>query len=483
MKKCIDCNLSKSHFSNKPTKVQVPVINNELATGQQYNLPINILKEKIEQGYTFTPALIATTYNGVISRIQESWTSQQLFALDIDDITNVPELINKCIKLGLKPFLVYRSFSWTPNNPKYRLLFKTIDPVNDYRVAKVILLALMNIFDESDKACKDLSRLFFGTKFESSFYNPDYDLDLNILFNALEEKFNEDKKNASSKQDNFCKKTGCLGIVNKRFAVTDNPELLSNANLEVVKFGNLYFGFAVSEADVKYKKMIIKNNKQDQYIPRKIKIENDYPMVDHFDFNKLYKRCRLWKSFCAGEEKVEYPQLVRIMMNIIHVKGGENKFLTSLTDVIEVNPLLYDTPLTDKISKMQSCMKGFRRQNYKPASCYETSSLEACPYCDTCKHGANMLVTAEVQKNEIVKLSQTTQSGIHDIKIAEAQLNSLITSAYGKQGFYCIKAPVGLGKTKEYLLLAQPGDVIATPNHELCADVCRRLRKQCQNQC
>ena len=478
MKKCIDCNLSKSHFSNKPTKVQVPVINNELATGQQYNLPINILKEKIEQGYTFTPALIATAYNGVISRIQESWTSQQLFALDIDDITNVPELINKCIKLGLKPFLVYRSFSWTPNNPKYRLLFKTIDPVNDYRVAKVILLALMNIFDESDKACKDLSRLFFGTKFESSFYNPDYDLDLNILFNALEEKFNEDKKNASSKQDNFCKKTGCLGIVNNRFAVTDNPELLSNANLEVIKFGNLYFGFAVSEADVKYKKMIIKNNKQDQYIPRKIKIENDYPMVDHFDFNKLYKRCRLWKSFCAGEEKVEYPQLVRITMNIIHVKGGENKFLTSLTDVIEVNPLLYDTPLTDKISKMQSCMKGFRRQNYKPASCYETSSLEACPYCDTCKHGANMLVTAEVQKNEIVKLSQTTQSGIHDIKIAEAQLNSLITSAYGKQGFYCIKAPVGLGKTKEYLLLAQPGDVIATPNHELCADVCRRLRKQ-----
>lgn len=471
-------NLSKSHHKSKPTKKQVPKLSIELEHGQQIGVDINLLKERIEEGYTFTPALINTPYNGVLSRIQECWTNQQIFGIDIDDISDDKELIDKCIRLGIKPFLVYRSFSWKPNKPKYRLLFKTNEPVTDYRVAKVVLMALMNIFDESDKSCKDLSRLFFGTKFKSSFYNSDYVLDLANLFTRLEEKFIKDTKNGSSKQTTFCKNTGCLGIINNRFAITDNKELLLGSNFDIVSFNNLYFGFAVSEDEVKYRKTTNKVTDCEKYKPAKIKVNNDFKMIDHFDFCKLYDRCQLWRMFCDAEEKVEYPQLVRIMMNIIHAKGGEDKFLTILTNVMEEQPALYDTPLVDKIGKMQSCMKSFRRQNYKPASCDGTSSLDACPFCEECHHGANMLVTTEVQKNEIVVLSQTNKHDIKDRVQAEAMLNNLITSAYGTIGLHFIQSPVGLGKTEEYLKLAKSGDVIATPNHDLCLDVCRRLRNK-----
>ncbi|WP_394884287.1 hypothetical protein [Clostridium butyricum] len=65
--------------------------------------------------------------------------------------------------LGVPPAFYYESFTSTKETPKFRLVFLVKNPVSDVRIRNVIQMALMTIMPESDKACKDLSRLFFWT--------------------------------------------------------------------------------------------------------------------------------------------------------------------------------------------------------------------------------------------------------------------------------------------------------------------------------
>lgn len=130
--------------------------------------------EKITQGYSFTPAVL------IGGSKAENWQYQQVFGIDIDnedknvkgthdktraaDPLTVERVLNRCNEWGIKPALIYETFSSTPEWQKFRVLFIGGTAITDKQQAVNILKSLMEIFPECDQSCKNLDRLFFGGK-------------------------------------------------------------------------------------------------------------------------------------------------------------------------------------------------------------------------------------------------------------------------------------------------------------------------------
>lgn len=130
--------------------------------------------EKVTQGYSFTPAVLAGGSKA------ENWQYQQVFGIDIDneektvkgthnkvraaDPLTVERVLERCNEWGIKPALIYETFSSTPEWQKFRVLFIGEIAITDKQRAANILKSLMEIFPECDQSCKNLDRLFFGGK-------------------------------------------------------------------------------------------------------------------------------------------------------------------------------------------------------------------------------------------------------------------------------------------------------------------------------
>lgn len=130
--------------------------------------------EKVTQGYSFTPAVLMGGSKA------ENWQYQQVFGIDIDnedktvkgshdktraaDPLTVEQVVSRCKEWGIKPALIYETFSSTPEWQKFRVVFISETAVTEKQRAANILKSFMAIFPECDPACKNLDRLFFGGK-------------------------------------------------------------------------------------------------------------------------------------------------------------------------------------------------------------------------------------------------------------------------------------------------------------------------------
>ena len=121
MNNTIDCNMSLTGFAEKPIGNEIIQINNEIARNQ-FCLTPHEFKVKIEKGSSFAPSVIDKVYKGAIKRIEQCWSSQQLYVLDFDSGENDISMLKKCEKLKLDIFHVYPSFSHTPEKPKFRVI-------------------------------------------------------------------------------------------------------------------------------------------------------------------------------------------------------------------------------------------------------------------------------------------------------------------------------------------------------------------------
>jgi len=157
----IKVTLDKFKNHNKPTKSETSIISNRIACNE------NIIDLQIEEfanylvqpnGFTWSP----TVFKGNFRRNNE-WENQQLFGLDFDNGITLEEVIDRCNKYNIKPVFAYSTFS-SVNNNKFRLAFVNNHIIEDYRVRTLIQLALMNLFPECDKSCKDASRLYLEVK-------------------------------------------------------------------------------------------------------------------------------------------------------------------------------------------------------------------------------------------------------------------------------------------------------------------------------
>lgn len=139
-------------YDRKPQGKEIGTIQNHLS---QTTISIRELADNMASGHTFKCAYLNGTKN-------TDFVSQQLFGLDFDHGITIDEALHKCETLGIMPVFGYTTFSHTPENHRFRLIFCNNKVIYDARERRKIQLSLMKAFGFADPACKDETRMFFG---------------------------------------------------------------------------------------------------------------------------------------------------------------------------------------------------------------------------------------------------------------------------------------------------------------------------------
>lgn len=161
-------------YKTKPKGAEIAAIKSRLCSSTPVTVMLQQFADHITQGYSFTPAVLKGGAKA------ENWNSQQLFCLDIDneeksvsgkhdkqraaEPLTVEQVLERCFSWGIKPALIYETFSSSAEWQKFRVVFVSERVITDRRQAENIQRAVMELFPECDKACKNADRLFFGGK-------------------------------------------------------------------------------------------------------------------------------------------------------------------------------------------------------------------------------------------------------------------------------------------------------------------------------
>ncbi len=120
---------------------------------------IEEIASKLAKGHTILPAVM----NG--ERKKANFKSQQILMLDFDNKESKPasmfQILGREFTTKHAAFS-YQSFSSTPDQPKFRLVFVLDEPLKSAAQVEAMYIELFKHYPEADIACKDASRLFFG---------------------------------------------------------------------------------------------------------------------------------------------------------------------------------------------------------------------------------------------------------------------------------------------------------------------------------
>ena len=94
-------------------------------------------------------------------RRESNYASRQLFMIDMDDGMTIPELLADPFYLAYGAGF-YATSSFTPEHHKFRILFVTEQAIDNARLSRLIIQGLRLVYPQSDRACVDPARLFYG---------------------------------------------------------------------------------------------------------------------------------------------------------------------------------------------------------------------------------------------------------------------------------------------------------------------------------
>lgn len=171
--------LDPINYRSKPDSSEVRKINNRII---RYPTEIDIVELSsqlvLPNAKTWIPAYLEGKRNN------KSWKSQSIFALDFDSGITIEQVLDRLKEYRLGCTFAYATFSDSIEKPKFRVIWQLNDEISDRGTRDEIQLALMTLFPEADKSCKDASRIFFGGK-ELIYTNYDYCLDISKLLIAF----------------------------------------------------------------------------------------------------------------------------------------------------------------------------------------------------------------------------------------------------------------------------------------------------------
>lgn len=96
------------------------------------------------------------------NRKEANFASRQLLMVDIDDGMTIPELLDNAFYADYGAGF-YVTPSFTPELHKFRICFILEAPETDSSRLRKINRGLLKVFNAADQACKDPTRLFYGT--------------------------------------------------------------------------------------------------------------------------------------------------------------------------------------------------------------------------------------------------------------------------------------------------------------------------------
>ncbi len=419
-----EVSFNNKRYNSKPSGAEIGKISNGLYTN---SIDFKELAYEVgENGCTFSPAV----YNG--RRRKENYIGQQLIGLDFDNGVTFAEIKDCAEHYRLPILFAYKTFSYTEEHEKFRVVFALSNMIYDAFTAEIIVSMLMKIFGECDEACKDSSRMFFGGKGLLELADEPVEIsgqDMLIAFvTCMNDRYGANHYTREIK--NFYQNLGVK--YNKILPVIDDGK------------------FVYEGANKPAPKNSVNKSKGRRAVTR------------NFDWNILYDRCRLYRDFVDGSEYYYYPQLFHIATNLINIEKGKNEFLRVLKSSNNANYEAYHKRNWETILNILIAM------DYQPQGCYN------CPYEKECLHAKNMILTAKPGKSTIL---QTVRKEYVTIEEAEEDLKkNFLKAVYSqKAGVHIIRAQTGIGKTNLYLnyLLADKNRtfLIAVPTHKLKMEV------------
>jgi len=95
-------------------------------------------------------------------RSDANFVSRELLMVDIDSGMTIPELLadNFYNEYGAG---FYATPSHNMAHHRFRIMFRTATAITDSDRVKKVIMALMRVYDHADVACKDSTRIFYGT--------------------------------------------------------------------------------------------------------------------------------------------------------------------------------------------------------------------------------------------------------------------------------------------------------------------------------
>lgn len=534
---------TKTHTC-KPPKADVPkvranLVNTEITDTRElaYNL--------VNEGRTIQPNM--ASHDG--SCKGSDWRSQEIFLLDIDndppkDIeenhdkglmsdeeyqtylrdTDYPDkilpddLLRRLAGYHLHPCFIYTSFSDTDYKRKYRLVFRSNTLITIPAIRRAIIEAFRIIVPESDPACTDATRIFFGGK---SIIHEDYDATFDpiqlITKSLTDYLYQNDSAHYTRSLEAYCKKAG-LNICNQfpdiRPTTKDkyleeihesqdskSGEIALSSIIYNIEFNLNSPKNDISSYDWKWlhddkfsgkvlyqnwqsaqyyvfnfsKPEKIKKNAKGEirvtYKPEKRKEDNSQDLIQNFNFETLKTNCQLYRDILNKSYWAWHDELFGISTNFACIKGGEEAFDEVIEANIDGHSENYEAAAIDGWYRQVSYNRN--AGDYSPMRCENF-----CPFKDTCKNRGKNMLSANSKKlnNDIRKLED---SEIDYISLDEATANTQLSIEEAMSAddhkIYCIKAPTGIGKTAIYTQMNLENTCIALPTHALKDEVYGRI--------
>lgn len=130
----------------------------------------------LERGCTVMPAVCdgGTT--------ADDWCRQQLFFFDFDNkpggdegvsqhLVSPEEVIERLVSYGVRSGFCQESWSSTEDRVAFHVGFMFDEPVTDRETAANVVAGLLRAFPEADQRCRDVSRMFYGSRHEVRCWN------------------------------------------------------------------------------------------------------------------------------------------------------------------------------------------------------------------------------------------------------------------------------------------------------------------------
>ena len=442
-------NIGTKQYRKKPTHYEFRSISNEVI-GNIVDLPLEEIIDRVgNKGYTFTRAIMQG------GRKKENFKTQQFLVLDFDEKMNEEEFKKRCMEYHLSYLFMYRTLSWSKTEDRFRAVFLMENWIENPEVAYIINDMLYEIFPDSDKSCRDITKLFLGGK-------KVIDINLEARINVAELAKAVHSYYKLTKPSNY---------------VRDLEKLASDWGIQTVGGWFCIYdvkGFKQEELD-KIENKIIDNDvlviladkERSKYNPtineivktvKTRKIPN-LQVLTNYNTESLCKLCPLLREFVEGKD-IHHDLKWKLALSLQYIKGGKSLFMSSLIDNEEKWRIAWNDDIPDKWP--ERCANG----------------KYSCPYSSTC----NCCSLYEKASKKIRILER--KEDFYDLEDCQKELNEYLQKSVSATNseIYVIKAQTALGKTQQYIDTIKNNPkkrfIIAAPTIKLQLEIANRLARE-----
>lgn len=310
----ISISLDETAYTRKPNKKSIIAINNRIPQ-EKRSLPLKEIAYLVgNKGHSFCPALFETR------RCSKDFKEMQLLVLDFDSGISFEEIKERAKYYNLPLAFAYHTFSSSPQKEKFRVVFQNDVPITTGSIATIMIQMLFEIFQEADKSCKDVSRLFFGGKGLIDKVNHQLITIVGLTESFQRYVYETQPKNYARIIEKFAEKHQ---IVCRKSCLQIYP-IDKKDNFEDFLESHPYIYGSESIFPSNSPKYIIFSHCYQTYAREK---SSNPPTNFKVDFNTVKQKCQLYRDFLE-KPQIDHAERFLLLTNFLSLSGGRKKFLS-----------------------------------------------------------------------------------------------------------------------------------------------------------